>query len=430
VHRVFLSCFPHLLAMSLFMALPVVDAEALVENEADAPPITGKEDPKLASFDRMMTAFVKRHKVPGVTLAVAKDGRLVYARGFGFADVQRRQPAEAHSLMRIASVSKPITAVGILLLVQQGKLKLTDHVWDVLRPFEMPHYPRAKLDPRWQKITILELLQHTGGWDRDTSFDPMFRPLVIARALEVPPPPKARDVLCYMMGQPLDFEPGERYAYSNFGYCVLGRVIETLSGQTYEHFVQRQILAPLGIQDMRIGKSPASQRAPGEVTYYAAKNRKSVAVVGPEKGQRVPTPYGAWDLESLDSHGGWLASAPDLVRFGSALDRPGRPGVLTSQSLKTLFARPTGRAGFTENGKPRASYYACGWRVRPVSGGKVNTWHAGLLDGTESLLARRWDGLTWAVLFNTGGPGQASLASAIDPLIHQAADQVKTWPTE
>ena len=327
--------------------------------------------------------------------------------------------------MHIASVSKPITAAAILLLVQQGKLKLTDHVWDLLKDLERQRDPHAKLDPRWQQVTILEVLQHTGGWDRGHSFDPMFRPIIIANALHVPAPARASDVVRYMMGQPLDFDPGQRYAYSNFGYCVLGRVIEAVSGQTYERFVQQHVLAPLGISDMRIGKTLPAQRAPREVTYYSPRDGTGTAVLGPQKGKPVPLAYGAWYLEAMDAHGGWIATAPDLVRFGAALNRPGR--LLGAASLQVLSARPKGSAGEDKNGKPRETYYGCGWNIRPVGANRINTWHTGLLDGTESLLVRRADGLTWAVLFNTSAGGR--LANEIDPLIHEAADQIKTWPT-
>jgi N-acyl-D-amino-acid deacylase len=410
--------------LSLLTIFAIGSELAIAEAEGDALPVTGKEDPRLASFDRMMTAFVKKHKVPGATLAVVRGDRLVYARGFGYADVRRREPVQADSLMRIASVSKPITAAAILLLVQQGKLKLSDHVWDLLKDLERQRKRDARLDSRWKQVTILEALQHRGGWDRAQSFDPMFRPVLIANALHIPPPARASDVVRYMMDQPLDFDPGQRYAYSNFGYCVLGRVIEAVSGQTYEHFVQRQLLAPLGITDMRIGKTLPAQRAVREVTYYSPKERTGSAVVGPELGKQVLMPYGAWNLEAMDAHGGWIASSPDVVRFAAALNRPGR--MLSAASLQTMVARPAGRAGYDRDGKPRETYYGCGWNVRPEEGNRINAWHNGLLDGTESLLVRRADGLTWAVLINTSAGGR--LARAIDPLLHEAADQVKTWP--
>ena len=82
----------------------------------------------------------------------------------------------------------------------------------------------------WKRITTRHLLQHTGGWDRDKSFDPMFRPREISRTLGVASPPGPRDILRYRLGQPFEFDPGTRYAYSNFGYCVLGRVIEKVTG--------------------------------------------------------------------------------------------------------------------------------------------------------------------------------------------------------
>ena len=159
-------------ALSVLALFLAAREPSVADDDADALPITGKEDPQLASFDRMMTAFVKQHKMPGATLAVAKDDRLVYARGFGYADVRRREPVQPDSLMRIASVSKPITAAAVLLLVQQGKLKLTDYIWDLLQALEAKRDPHGKLDPRWKQGTLLEALQHTGGWDSAQSFDP------------------------------------------------------------------------------------------------------------------------------------------------------------------------------------------------------------------------------------------------------------------
>src|SRR5262249_55508771 len=185
-----------------FLALAALGQPAPAQAADSKQRVTGRAHPNLVSFDRMMTAFMKRHTVPGAALAVTKDGRLVYARGFGYADVGRKEPVQPNSLMRIASISKPITAVAILLLVQQGKLRLTDRVFDVLKNIE-PHLPRGgKVDPRLKKVTVQEVLQHTGGWDREKSFDPMFRSVEIARELKAEPPAAPAQIIRYMGGKP------------------------------------------------------------------------------------------------------------------------------------------------------------------------------------------------------------------------------------
>lgn len=388
--------------------------------------VTGRDDPRLIAFDRLMTDFIARNHVPGAALAVTRQGRLVYARGFGDADPEARQPVQPNSLFRIASVSKPLTAVAVLQLVERKRLGLEDRMVDVLGLALRGSNP----DRRLERITIRELLQHRAGWNRETSFDPMFRPLKIAREMGVPPPAGPAAILRYMLGMPLQFEPGERYAYSNFGYCVLGRVIEKVSGQSYEAYVTNEVLRPLGIHDMRIGRTLPEHRAPGEVHYVDRDHGKGRGVVGSTIGRQVPLPYGAWYLEGMDAHGGWIASAPDLVRFASALDDPGRCPILCAQGLAEMFERPPGRAGFQRNGQPRATYYGCGWQVRPEGpAGRRNTWHTGQLDGTSALLVRRHDGLDWAVLFNTdANPEGKDLANLIDPLVHAAADAVQAWP--
>ena len=266
-----------------------------------------------------MTDFIQKYHLPGGALAVAQDGRIVYARGFGYADRDKKEPVQPDALFRIASVTKPLTAVAVLQLVERGKLDLDDKVFDVLG-LKAPRGPKAKFDDRWKKVTILHLLQHRGGWDRDKSFDPMFRSPTICEELKVEPPADQDAIIRYMLRQPLDFDPGERYAYSNFGYCLLGRVIEKVSGSGYEEYVKKEVLAPLGIRRMRLGKTLRTGRAPGEVRYYAP--GKGDGGHGAALGKPVPLPYGAWCLEAMDSHGGWIASAEDLVRFAAAFDDP------------------------------------------------------------------------------------------------------------
>lgn len=383
---------------------------------------SGIDHLELASFDELMSTFMKEQQVPGAVLAVTKNSRLVYARGFGLADRQRQQAVQPTALFRIASLSKPITAVAVLQLVERTQLTLDAKVWDVLK------LPEPS-DARWKQVTILHLLQHTGGWDRDKSFDPMFRSVLIAQTLNVSPPADPQHIIRYMLGQPLDFDPGSRYAYSNFGYCLLGRVIECVAGVAYERYVQQEVLALLGVRHTQLGKTLPAQRVANEVVYYDEKDRTGSAVVG-TIGERVPLPYGAWSLEAMDAHGGWLASAVDLVRFATAFDVPAACKILRPESIATMFARPEGAAGYEASGTPKAVYYGCGWQVRPIGRqGHANTWHTGSLAGTSTLLVRRYDGKNWAALFNTSnGPDGQRLANKIDGLVHKAADGVQSWP--
>ncbi len=396
---------------------------------AQSPPATGEHVPALQPFDDLMKEFVRRHSVPGAALAVARGGKVVYARGFGYSDKAMQTPVQPTALFRIASISKPITAVAVMQLVERGKLKLDEPAWDILK--RHPSYAQRKpKDERWATITVRHLLQHRGGFDRSKSGDPMFNPIGIAQAVNRPAPADTRSVILYMLGRPLDFDPGRKMVYSNFGYCVLGRIIEIVSGQTYEDYVKQHVLKPVGVTTMRIGATLPEGRGKDEVWYHGKRRKMGTAVMGERAGKQVEAPYGSFHLEAMDAHGGWIASAVDLVKFAQAFDDVNNCPLLKRESIETLFERPPGSAGLDKNGKPKAFYCGLGWFVRPVgkSGGR-NTWHAGLLTGTSTILVRRHDGLTWAVLFNSDtGQNRKTLAGLIDPLVHRAANQVKHWP--
>jgi len=395
-------------------------------DSAPAAVSTGKTDACMASFDRMIREFMEKHHVPGLALAVTDGGRLVYARGHGYADIASKEKITPTSLFRIASISKPVTAVAILQLVERKQLSLDDKVFDILK--HEPHLEKdAQPDERLQAITIRHLLQHRGGWDRGKSFDAMFQSVRFAEALGTQPPAGTDEVIRFMLGQPLDFEPGERYAYSNYGYCLLGRVIEAVTSESYEDYVKTQLLAPLGINTMRIGKTRLDGRSENEVRYYDP--RKGPSVFAADLNEQVPQPYGAWHLEAMDAHGGWLASAVDLARFACAFDDPTECKILNQDSIQEMFARPPGLAGAEADGKPKPVYYSLGWSNRVMDDGKLNRWHTGSLPGTATMLVRRHDGRNWAVLMNARmSPYASHLGGAIDSLIHQAADEVTAWP--
>jgi CubicO group peptidase (beta-lactamase class C family) len=418
------------LAQAAALGAGLASADLPVLRASEQTPVTGAADPRLEPFDRLMTSFVAEHQAPGAALAVTRHGKLVYARGFGYADLDAHEPVEPTSLFRIASVSKPITAVAVLQLVERGKLRLDDPVLD--RMALTPHLSAGgKPDDRWKRITIQHCLQHTGGWDRDTSGDPIGRAVEIALAVGVPPPARPVDIVRYMMGQPLDFDPGAKHVYSNLGYLVLGRIIEAVTGEKYEAHVKKEVLTPLGIQGARLGRTLPENRAAGEVKYYDSQQRMAKSIYPPH--QPAPLQYGAQNIEGYEAHGGWIASAVELVRLASAFDPPRRCPLLRAATITEMFARPAGPAGYEPDGKPKAAYYGCGWSVRPIQGGdKVNEWHGGFIAGSEALLVRRWDGLNWAVIFNTAlaPDGERRLVGLIDGLIHRAADQIESWPPE
>ena len=380
-------------------------------------PTSGTAVPELASFDRVLTTLMGKWGIPGGSIAVVKDGRLVLARGYGYANAEAKEPVAPDALFRIASVSKPITAVAVLRLAEQGKLDLDARAFALLPNLTPPS--GSTVDPRLDNVTVRQLLSHLGGWDRDRSYDPMFRSTQIAQALGTPAPASVESVIRFMRGQPLDFTPGERYAYSNFGYAVLGRVIEQASGQSYGAFVSDAILRPMGISRMRLGRSLVGDRAPGEVRYYDGGGTTTSVFPG---GGQVPGPYGGFNIEAMDAHGGWIASAVDLARFITSVDGlPTRPDVLRPESIEVMTARP---AGVWQGS---AFHYAAGWLVRPAQG---NWWHDGSLPGTSALIVRTGTGLAWAVLFNARSmvPG-STFEQEVDPAVWQAVGQVTTWPT-
>jgi N-acyl-D-amino-acid deacylase len=376
-------------------------------------------------YDQVIPDLMRKYNIPGGAVAVLRDGKLIYARGFGYADVENKTPVQPDALFRLASVSKPITGVAIMKLVEEGKLTLDDRV----APFIAHLTPAqgATVDPRWEQVTIRQLLNHTGGWDRDKpngGFDPMFRPAIAAAAVNAPAPASAETVIRYMKGLPLDFNPGEKHVYSNFGYAILGRVIERLSGLPYEEYVRTRVLQPVGATRTRLGKTRMNDALPEEVKYYwpgMGVNAPPVASVFAGEAT-VPVNYGGFYVEAMDSHGGWVASTVDLLRFVGGVDgRANRPDILSAGLV----------AEMTTNGAPvcaaGACYYAGGWLVRPTQG-EANWWHGGSLPGTTAILVRSYHNFSWVALFNARS-GTGNFDGELDAALWNALAGVTSFPT-
>ncbi|MGW0481943.1 serine hydrolase domain-containing protein [Nonomuraea sp. NPDC003214] len=375
-------------------------------------PTTGVVPAQLAGFDAAMKKFIAERDISCAQLAVAKNGKILLARGYGSYTYGRYvRLVQPTSLFRIASLSKSITAAAIARLAQDGKLSLGDTVTELLGL-------SADADPRLADVTLWRLMQHTGGWDRDATLDQLWADHTISAALDVPLPIGHAEIMRYATARKLDFAPGSRYAYSNYGYMLLGRIIAKVSGMSYESYVRQRILAPAGITRMLLGRSASGQQYAAEVRYQSVYTRKSVLDDG---GATVPYPYGGFNMANQDANGGWLGSAVDLVKWGFAFDRAGP--VLNATSIGRVFAKP--EIGVGSGG----SWYGLGWQVRENNVGGLNTWHTGSMPGTFGFLARIQHGVSYCALFNRRQEGDAPSFGAIDGILGTATGGVSSWPT-
>ena len=376
---------------------------------------TGVFVPKMANVDEVFSKFMNNWDIPGGSIAIVKDGRLVYARGFGYANKESNELMKPDHLLRIASVSKPITSIAIMKLIDEGEVTVDAKVFGTDGILNGPSY-KTIVDPRVKNITVSHLLHHTSGWGFiNKHSDPMFLNQHIARQMGEPTPVGPETIIKFMLTtQRLNNEPGANYFYSNFGFCILGRIIEQVSGKSYENYVQTELLNPLGISEMQLGQNLYENKAPNEVKYYDFPGAPLVnSVYG--IGAGVPFPYGGFNIEAMDSHGGWIASVIDLVRLLVAVDGVDtKPDILNQAAIQLMTTPSTANSG-----------YGMGWAVNPWG----NWWHVGDLPGTSSILVRTSNGLGWAVLFNTRSSNSQGFIVQMDNMVWEAIKGIDNWPT-
>jgi CubicO group peptidase (beta-lactamase class C family) len=327
------------------------DVAIAAEPRATGP--LGCVTPGLEPFDAAMTRLLQEWNVPGGSLAVSHNGRMLLVRGYGLADKATGAPVAPRTKFRLGSMSKPITAVAILKLVEEGRLGLDDRILPLLGELAPP--ADAIRDPRVQAITVRHLLKHTGGFDRGVSGDPLFMPRAgdALKRQNANPPPACRIVLRDALEGQLDFEPGSRFAYSNLGYCILGRIIERIAGMPYVEFARLRILEPAGASGLMLGRTLVT--AADEATYYdyaGAPTRQ--AMPGVAEGM-VPAPYGASAVEEMDAYGGWVGAPVDYLRFMLAIDGQRGPRLLKEGSVSEISRDPACPAPTLNNASSTAS---------------------------------------------------------------------------
>ena len=288
-------------------------------------------------------------------------------------------------------------------LAESGKLNLDAPIFGILNQYS-PY--NGKLgDNRLAGITVRQVLHHVGGWDRMVSGDPVTgdRTLDASNATHTSFPPTRDTVIRYMLAQRLDFDPGSRFAYSNFGYMLLGRVIEKISGQAYAAYVRDAVLTPAGLPRIQQGGSTLAARLAGEVKYYDYPGAPMVSSFVSAAREMEPAPYGFANFDLGDADGAWVGSVIDLAKFTAMLDgvRPRAP--INAGSFGAMIAQ-TPRNTWVDS----VGWYGFGLFATPQLGGI--TWsHGGSLPGTRSYFWRFANGICYAFLFNGDSKDQTSL---------------------
>ena len=363
-------------------------------------------------FDRTVDYFLRSWDIEGASVAVYREGKLVLARGYGLADTRGSAEVQPWHRFRIASVSKLITATAILKLYEDGKLDLNQKVFGSDGILNDPYLSDPK-DKRAYDITVAHLLSHRGGWTTRWG-DQMFMPLVVASSLDMEPPVQTRDIVRFALNKRMHFTPGKGRSYSNLGYAILGLVVAEVSGKSYEEYCKEELFEPLGIYDITLGKNLYSQRDPYEVRYFEPSNAiPKKSIYGTEL--MVPASNGGNDIEALGGAGGWIATAPDLLKFVRAVDGfSDVEDILSPQTVKFMTDISNGWA-------------PVGWKG---TAGNGYWWRTGSFAGTSAMVRRYPDGMIWVALFNTNTWKQSKFPSDVSSMMTRAISRTSEWIDE
>lgn len=341
--------------------------------------------PELHDMDSIMRRYLKRWELNGAQLAVTRNDSLLYVKGYGWADKERNVLMEPCHIMRMASVSKLVTAVGIMKLQEMGRLKLSDKVFGPQGILNDTTYINSIRDKRYYDITVEQLLRHKAGFNNYAG-DPMSSTRYIMMQNRLTTPPTHRELLRILLRRHLGYTPGTGRCYSNLGYTILSMIIEKRSGMSYEQFMQDKVLRPAGCFDFHIAGIYYRDRRPNEVRYYMHGGSEPVYEYN-NSGKKVDKCYGDTDIPRLAGAGAWAASAAELSRLIASIDGCSvLPDVISPQSVKAMTQQmPSGD-------------YSLGWNYTPVGRPWIRT---GSLSGTSALVMRYPDGQCWILLTNT-----------------------------
>jgi D-alanyl-D-alanine carboxypeptidase len=320
----------------------------------------------IAAVNSKISTFMTTYNIPGASLAVSKNGKLVYIKGFGFADQATSEKVTPEYRFRLASVSKTFTGVAIMKLVQDGLLNIDSKVFGATGVLGTV-YGTQPYSANLGNITVKQLLKHIGGgWGASSGGDP----------IDVNPTFDNTQFTNWVLNnKPVANAPGTKYDYSNMGYFLLGRIIEKVSGKTYLNYIKENIMAGVGSTNTDIAGKTEAERKTKEVKYYG-------------QGSDAVYTYNI-AFPRRDADGGLITTASDLLRLITAVDGfSTRADILNSATI-TTFTAPSGAAPLDPN-------YGCGIAVWN------NVWfNYGSLPGTRTGFMRGNNGVCVSLLLNS-----------------------------
>lgn len=358
----------------------------------------------LSGMDRKIKAFMNKWAIKGASLAITRNDSLLYAKGYGWADEELGIKMEPSHILRMASVSKLITATGIMVLQDRGCLSIKDTVFGPGGILNDTLFNNAINDRHIYKITIEHLLRHQGGFHRD----PLFSSRDVKHQLGLDCPPDKEDFYELVLKRPLRFSPGEWQKYSNFGYLLLSEIIEKVSGKSYECFIKEDVLAPAGCYDMHIAGNYYEDKLDNEVRYYTHEGDGKYVEEFNDSGRMVERCYGGNNIPLLSGAGAWCGSPAEIARLVASID--GR------EEVKDIISKD---AVIQMTEYFDKDTFSLGWNDTAPEKGWSRT---GTLAGTSALVKHFPDGECWILITNTStwkGPG---LARYTDGLFQQCRE--------
>lgn len=371
-----------------------------------ATPVHGPVGRGLEAIDDAMLETLEKHRFMGASVALAKDGRLVFARGYGWADYQANRPMRPVTPVNLASVSKALTGVAMLRLADEGRLGLDDRMVDLLGRCG----PRP--GPRLREVTPRMLLFHTagysGGKDAPAGSHIHERDAALGKG-----PLDTDQVVRFLLTHPPETDPGTHAHYSNVGYMAAGAVVARVAGEDYAEAVQEYVLRPMGIRHIRLGANHPDY-LPGEARRYVA-------------GQTKALPGGTW--HQFGPAGGWVASSVDMARFLTGLtgSRTGKP-FLSDRLMGEMVSAPPGLKL-----RPDGSHFGLGWDKVWKTDEGYGWLKNGGTGGISTMIIHRPDGIDIVVLVNSSN-GPHKEKPAVPPEgrfvreIQRLLAEVKEWP--